>query len=180
MLRVRRLFRTAMREFYRLGRPGDTAGATPELFQRVVFAGLAVEQMDDHVAIVQQDPATVDISLDPQAAVAEIFERVVDLLADRVQLTSAGTRGQHEIVEERSDFPHVENDNVARPVVFGDARCGESELQTPVGASGQGFGRQAVIMLANISPRIRCEWFRERNRRLSRPWQFALQPPLLF
>ena len=96
------------------------ACAAPKLFQGVVRPRLGLEQMDDHVAVVQQNPAALFVSFDSQPAVAHaVFQGVIDLLAHGVELAAAGAGGQHEVVEDRGEFAHVEHDDVDAAIVFG-------------------------------------------------------------
>ncbi len=77
-----------------LPRQRHPLGRAPEIFQRVERPRLFVEQVDHHVAVVEQDPAALVVAFDAQPLVAQlVFERVVDLVADGVELPAAVAGG---------------------------------------------------------------------------------------
>jgi pimeloyl-ACP methyl ester carboxylesterase len=101
----------------------------PEILKSVIFARFGVEQVDDHGAIVEQDPAALAVAFDAHPVVFKFaFQDPVDFLADGVELPAAVARYEHKIVELGGHRPHVEHGDVFAAVIFGRTGSGEREL----------------------------------------------------
>src|SRR5437762_13373988 len=97
----------------------DWYRAGPEVFEAVVVALLRIKQMNDHGAVIEQNPVTVLIAFETEAAMAELLlEDVVDSVAHGPKLAVAGAGGDDEEVEGRSLLAHVEHQDILAAVVF--------------------------------------------------------------
>src|SRR5262249_980935 len=71
----------------------NTLSVAPQVVEAVKVPRLFVEQVDDDVAVVEQDPTGLLVAFDSLSPIVEIvFELVVDLFADGVHLPHAGAR----------------------------------------------------------------------------------------
>ena len=124
-------------------------GRVPEIFERVELPRLFVEQVDHDRAVVEQNPAAFAVAFDAQPVVAQlVFERVVDFVADGVELPAAVAGGEHEVVELGRQRPHVEHGDVLAAVVGGGPRGGQGELQAALAAGfeiRQGVGDRSYL-----------------------------------
>src|SRR5690348_3760742 len=84
----------------------------PQLLEGVVFAGGRVEDVDDDVAVILDDPLAGLVALDGQAAVPQTVHGGVDFFRDRVDLPAAGAGDEDEEVVQGGDAPHVEDQDV--------------------------------------------------------------------
>lgn len=120
-----------------LPRQRDATGLIPEVFERVELAHLLVEDMNHDGPVVEQNPATFAVAFDAHPLIVEVvFQAVVDLFADGVQLSAAVTGDKDEVVEYRRDLAHVEHDDVLATVIFRGTCGGHRELQATFGALG--------------------------------------------
>jgi AraC-like DNA-binding protein len=100
------------------GFPIDAFGAGPELFQGVIVAGLVVEQMDDHVAIILQNPRAGGVAFHAIQLLVELFgQRVLYFIGNGVELTSTGAGDQQEVIELGRQLPQIEKHNLL-PAIF--------------------------------------------------------------
>ena len=69
----------------------------------------------------------------PSRLIAQLlFQHVVDLFADRVQLPAAAAGDQDEIVEHRRQLAQVEDHDVAAAVGIGDSSGGQGPLEAAI------------------------------------------------
>ncbi len=113
----------------------------PEAFEAVVFALFRVEDMDQEVAVIAEDPAGVVVAFDVMRALTGVeFHLHGDLVPDGLDLGLVLAGADEEEVGEGGDFAEVEDDDVAGLLGFGGA---EGDL--PRGGAGGG---------KNAGPRI--------------------------
>ncbi len=99
-------------------------GLPPKFLDGIVRAGLRLEHVDHHVAVVQEDPAAFLVAFDAHPPVTQLFlQYAIDLFADGVQLPPAAATDDDEEVEHAGQFPQVEDHDVAA-AVFGGHACG--------------------------------------------------------
>lgn len=122
----------------------DRYSVGPQRLEVVVFASVFVKEMDHEAAVIENDPTALLIPLDPHAMVAEaFFEGVVDLLADRMQLTAAGSRSDDEEIEFSGLAADVKNEDVAAVVFDRNASSLSREFSRvvePVGPNRAALG----------------------------------------
>ncbi len=98
--------------------------------------------MNHYRAVIEQDPAAFSVSFNSHAAVTQIvFQLVVNLFADGVQLPSAGTGGQDKVVTNGSQLTQIENYDVGAPIVFRRTGRRDGQFQTPLRIGGFRFRR---------------------------------------
>src|SRR5262245_32894491 len=113
--------------------------------------------MDDDVAVVLNHPLARFVTLDSLAAVAGVFHGSVYLFGKSVNLAAARAGGQDKEVVEWSDAPHVQDSDVSRLVIVGDAsgKTGtfKGGCQLRGGATGQCGGAQWTSFAAGSTGR---------------------------
>ena len=108
----------------------DALRFAPKLLECVILSHFIVEKMHDDGPIIEQNPPALAISLDAHPLIAQfLFQAMIDLFANRMQLSPAITGDNHKIVEYRGDLAHVEHDNVLAPVIVSCAGRSQRELE---------------------------------------------------
>src|SRR5829696_10586810 len=132
--------------------PVDARGVGPQLFEAVVGSRVRVEHVDQHVPVVLHDPLARLVPLDPHPGVADPAQGVVDLFRQGVDLAAAGAGAQDEVVVQRVEAPHVEDDNVtcfviaSRPGTEGGPFDGKGD------AEGGGAGKRRGSQVTSSGP----------------------------
>src|SRR5262245_62428189 len=101
--------------------PVNSRCVRPEFFQRVVFARFRIEDVDDYVSVVLNDPLAGLVAFDGSATVADGTQGRVGFFGDGVDLAPTGAGGEDKEVIQGGDAPHVQDKHVAGLVVGGDA-----------------------------------------------------------
>jgi len=115
------------------GWPINAFGASPELLQRVIAAGLVVEEVNHQIAVILQDPGAGSVAFDADPLFAELLgERVVDFFGDSVELPATGPSGDQEEIEDGGQLAKVQKDYVLPAIVVSDSGCGQSDVQAPL------------------------------------------------
>jgi len=86
----------------------DGDAAAPERLEVVVGAGLGVEEVDDDVAEVEEDPARVGVAFAADAGDVTSAEVSVECVEEGLHLTGVGGRGDDEIVGEIRNLANIE------------------------------------------------------------------------
>src|SRR5699024_1822879 len=115
-----------------LGQVDDRAVA-PEPLEGVELALVLVLDVHDDVAVVDEDPAPVALALATDRLGAELAERALDGVDDRLDLAVVARGGDEEGVGDRELLAHVEGDDLGRLLVGGGAGGGAHELEGVVG-----------------------------------------------
>jgi hypothetical protein len=107
----------------RLGR-GELDGwhVAPELLEPVVLPRLRREDVEDDIEVVGQDPIALRGALDgsrPELVVG--LEALANLVHDRLRLARVPAATEHEEVGVGADRPKVEDDDVLRQLLLGEA-----------------------------------------------------------
>ena len=111
--------------------PVQSRGFCPEFFNAVVIARVGIEEMYDERAVIKQDPRATLIALNAHAFIAQfVFELMVDVFADRVQLPTTGTAGDDKVIKDARQVTKVENNDVFAKVVFSRLRGGKCDRKT--------------------------------------------------
>jgi hypothetical protein len=98
------------------------AGATPEAFQSVVFAGLGRENVDQQVAVIRQHPFGLAVPFDIGGQLAGLmFQAQTDFVADGLHLPLISAGADDEVVGESGDAGEVEDYQVGGLFGFGCA-----------------------------------------------------------
>ena len=99
--------------------------------------------MNHYGAVIKQDPAALTIAFDAGTVIGKIiFQLVVDFFTHSMELPAACSRGEHEIIENRSQLAHVENDNVGARV-----RRGLEPVGVGANKSGGGYDRDCSFVI---------------------------------
>ena len=114
------------------------AGATPEAFQSVVFAGLGRENVDQQVAVIGQHPFGLAVPFDIGGQLAGLmFQAQSDLVADGLHLFLIAAGADDEVVGEGGDAGEVEDYQVGG--LFGFGCAGSDQPGGRGGLSSGGF-----------------------------------------
>jgi hypothetical protein len=97
----------------------------PEALQIVVIPGLLLENMDQEIAIVYQDPFAAIVALYADWHLPLALQLEVDLVANCLILPGAGARADNEIVAETGYFAEIEHLDVLRFFGFSCPNCCE-------------------------------------------------------
>ena len=93
-----------------LGGEGDLLRLRPKLFQFIKLPAGGVEHVDDHVAVINEDPGAAVISLHPGGGDAVLFlELIFHLIAEGFHLGVASAAADDEIVGNDGLIRHVED-----------------------------------------------------------------------
>ena len=93
--------------------PVDNGCICPEPLQIIKLTNFLAQNVYYHIAIVQQDPAGLTVSLDPVPLLAQFFIRVVNFIRDCTNMSLAGSSSENKKVRYRSQGPQVKNGNGA-------------------------------------------------------------------
>ena len=100
------------------GFPGDSRGVAPQAFEVVERPGVGLEDVDDHVSVVEEHPLGFGDALLPGGA---SFETVLDFLGDFVgealHLSVGGAGGDDENSGDLQKVPYVEQHDIGRLLV---------------------------------------------------------------
>src|SRR5439155_1664838 len=100
----------------------DFGHVAPELLELVEPARLGREHVQDDVEVVREDPRPF---LRPVGGARDqallLLQLSVDLVPDRNCLAWVAARGDHEVVGEITDRPHVEDHDVLRQLLLGES-----------------------------------------------------------
>src|SRR5688572_33109092 len=107
----------------------DARRVGPERLEVVVAPPLRIEEVDDHVAEVEQDPAVAAGALDAAGLAARGGAVVRDAVGDGAELAAVPRGRDHEVVGDHRPLLHVEEEQVLAPLVDGDFGAAMSELE---------------------------------------------------
>ena len=93
--------------------PVDHGCICPEPLQIIKLTNFLAQNVYYHIAIVQQDPAGLTVSLDPVPLLTQFFIRVVNFIRDCANMSLAGSSSENKKVRYRSQGPQVKNGNGA-------------------------------------------------------------------
>ncbi len=101
----------------------DRRHVVPEILEPVVRARLGREDVEDDVEVVGDDPVALALALDGvgEDALVAVLEAVAHLVDDRLRLARVLARADDEEVGVRAHRPHVEDDDVLRQLLLGEA-----------------------------------------------------------
>jgi hypothetical protein len=108
----------------RLLRGGDLQGlgAAPQAFEAVILASFRGEDVNQHVAVVGQDPLGLVVAFDACRQFASLlFELDRYFVTDGLDLSLIGARADDKEIGKRSNTSEVENLEVGRLFRFGGA-----------------------------------------------------------
>ncbi len=86
----------------------DGDAAAPEGFEVVVGAGLGVEEVDDYVAEVEEDPAGIRVAFAANTGDVARAEVFVERIKEGLHLAGVGGRGDDEVVGEIRNLANIE------------------------------------------------------------------------
>src|SRR5262245_34942570 len=101
--------------------PLDVRRIGPQVFEGIIQPRVRVEYVHDDVAVILHNPARGLVALDGQPLLAGVRQGGVDFFGEGMNLATAGARGQHLEVVERSNASHVEDNDILGLVLLGDA-----------------------------------------------------------
>ena len=102
----------------------DHFGVAPEALQIVKLPLLLVEDVNHHVAVVQQYPAGVGIALHVVRMAPILLPHLLrDLVDDSLDLDAAGTVADDKVVRNGTDRADIENDHLLSTLVIGCQGC---------------------------------------------------------
>jgi hypothetical protein len=92
----------------------DGAGITPEFVELVELPHCGRKYVDDHAAIVAEEPARTGCALQMTIADAFFFKRLLNYVGDSLKLAVTFTGANNKIAGECTYFPDIQQ---------GDVRC---------------------------------------------------------
>jgi len=104
------------------GRHGQGRAVEPESLEAVIQPLLAMEDMHDEVAEIEEDPAAGVVPLAPMGLGACLEEHVLDLVRDGDDIPLGGAGDDEEHVGEGQGSGHVEGDEILAALRIGRAR----------------------------------------------------------
>jgi hypothetical protein len=126
----------------------DGRHVAPELLEAVVIPRLGREDVQDDVEVVREDPVPLSLALDgsrPQLVIA--LQALPDLVRDRLGLSRIAPVAQDEEVRVDADRPQVEDDDVLRQLLLGEAGNEASLIER--GQSERVLSRLPNLILAS-------------------------------
>src|SRR5690606_22469958 len=90
----------------------DRRAVLPETLERVVLALLTMEDVDDEITEVAQDPAPAGLTLAAKQLVTRLVQFALDLIGDRADVALGATGHDEEDVCKRHRLGHVESDEI--------------------------------------------------------------------
>ena len=99
----------------RLGRliPFHLRGVGPQAFQPVVLTGRSLEEVDDDVAVIEEDPLRLGFAFVAQRLQVEVFaETLLDALGESLDVGSGGPGCDNEHVGQTKEVFDIEKDDV--------------------------------------------------------------------
>ena len=104
------------------GRDFDRRRVAPQLFEAVIGARVRREDVQHDVEVVGDDPGRLSLAVDRRRQQALLsLQPTVHLVVDRGRLPRVLARAHDEVVGVGACRPHVENDDVLRQLVLGEA-----------------------------------------------------------
>ena len=94
--------------------PHNGRRGVPEAFQVVVGALIRREDVDDDVAVIEQDPARFRFAFFSERLDPVLRDSLRDSVDYRLKLTDCLAAGEHEIIGEGRDITNVQQENVFR------------------------------------------------------------------
>ena len=91
--------------------PVDNGCICPQPLDIIKITKFLAQNVYYHIAIVQQDPAGLTVSLDPVPLLTQFFIRVVNFIRDRTNMSLAGSGSENKKVRYRGQDPQVKNGN---------------------------------------------------------------------
>jgi len=112
--------------FQDFGRKLHDPGFTPEAFELEILAGLGLEDVDEVIAIIGQNPFAGFVAFEAVGEVAVfVLDLEADFIGDGLHLAGVGAGADDEMVGERGYAGEVENDDVGGLFFTGGADGGE-------------------------------------------------------
>lgn len=91
---------------------GNPGRVEPEFFEFVVGPRLVLEDMNDHVAVVHEDPPGMTRSLDPQRSYSALLQHLLDMLDDGSYLGRGLAGADDEIVGNDREVSECEDEGI--------------------------------------------------------------------
>src|SRR5258708_2841824 len=90
-------------------------GVVPEILETVHGALLGMEDVDDHVAVIRDDPLAEREAVNAERAeLVLLLDAVLDFVCDGLELRLGGTAADDEEIRERGKFAQIQHDDVLR------------------------------------------------------------------
>lgn len=118
----------------------EAGGVAPEQFQIVVIAAVGIEEVDDDVDVIDEDPGGLVIAGHAVAVMAEGGGALVDGVGDGADLPVGGAGGDDEVVADGAEAAQVEDDDVVASHLRDQAGEFEGELSGSGAAGGSTGG----------------------------------------
>ena len=123
----------------------DARSVGPQALEFVVVAGLRIEDVDDHIAVIEQDPTGEILTLAPQGTpVAGVLQLKLDVCDQRFYMAARCAGGDQEEIGQDDKFGYVEQDEVEALLIgnyLGRVLCGCDGFA--VGADGPASPRRS-------------------------------------
>lgn len=94
----------------------------PQALQVVVLPGAGRENVDQEIPVIHQDPVRIGVSFDTQGKLPGIFETVLDLVGDSLDLARVGPAADHKGVDKTGDPAQVQNPDVPGLLIVSSLR----------------------------------------------------------
>ena len=119
-----RYFTTGLGLADRGGFPFETRGTTPETLEIVMLAWFRLEQMDDHVAEIDEQPDPFILSFDSQRWSALRLHLYCQFIGESHDLTTGVPAGDHECLRDLNEIRNIEQGDL--PCLLGVEDVGYS------------------------------------------------------
>ena len=110
-------------------RQRQTRSVGPEIFERVVVAFFLMENVDDHIRKIRDDPLAQRETVDPRRLhIVLLAQTVFEFAHERLQMRLRVARADDEEVREAGQAAHVERHDVVRFFIGEDFHAKVGEL----------------------------------------------------
>src|SRR4051812_47565958 len=139
--------RPARHRAYSVDRLFLEIGSLPQLLDVVEFPDFRAEDMDDHIAGIDQHPAGAGQPLDARLAQPRILDRLQKVIGDGADMAVRAARGDNHIVAQAGLALNVDGDNVFCLGVFETGKDCLDGAGSVVVTAEPGRGRQRDYLL---------------------------------
>jgi hypothetical protein len=111
-----------------LRRQLEPRGVAPQLLEAVEAALVRLEHVHDEIAVVEEDPLELGLTLAADRLRTGLAEFAFDLIGDGMHLPVGGAGGDQEVVGDDEQFPDAQGHDVRRLLLGGGLRADADEV----------------------------------------------------
>ena len=107
----------------------ETRGVAPEVLERIEAALLLVENVDDDVGVIDDDPMAHRVAIDGDRGDFVVhLEALLDFARNRLEMGLGGAAANHKKIREAGDAPQVDGNEVFGLFIGGKFRAADSQF----------------------------------------------------